>query len=60
MTWPHETDQRDHRRIYRIAEFWPEYGITINQFLIVDERPTLDPHGTHPMYDGVRRARWSR
>jgi len=42
--------------IYRIGEFWPEHGITINQFLIVDERPTLIHTGTHPMYDGVRRA----
>src|SRR4051812_27950114 len=42
--------------IFRIGEFWPEHGITINQFLIVDERPTLIHTGTHPMYDGVRRA----
>ena len=24
--------------IYRIGEFWSEYGITINQFLIADEQ----------------------
>src|SRR4051794_34930823 len=42
--------------IYRIGEFWSEYGITINQFLITDERPTLIHTGTYPMYEGVRRA----
>src|SRR5687767_1396211 len=42
--------------IYRISEFWPEHGITINQFLIMDERPALIHTGTHPMYDGVRNA----
>jgi flavorubredoxin len=42
--------------IFRFAEFWPEYGITINQFLLVDERPALIHTGTHPMYEGVRRA----
>jgi flavorubredoxin len=42
--------------IYRIGEFNPDYGITMNQFLIVDERPALVHTGTHPMYDGVRKA----
>jgi flavorubredoxin len=42
--------------IYRIGEFWPEHGITINQFLIADERPALIHTGTHPMYEGVRKA----
>ena len=44
------------RGIYRISEFWPEYGITINQFLIMDERPALIHTGTHQMYEGVRKA----
>jgi flavorubredoxin len=42
--------------IYRISEFWPEYGISINQFLIVDEMPALVHTGTFPMYEGVRKA----
>ncbi|WP_428938744.1 FprA family A-type flavoprotein [Fontivita pretiosa] len=42
--------------IYRIGEFWPQYGITVNQFLIVDERPALIHTGTHPMYEGIRKA----
>src|SRR4051812_45602059 len=42
--------------IYRIAQFWPEYMITINQFLIVDEMPALVHTGTHQMFEGVRKA----
>lgn len=42
--------------LYRISQFWPEYGISINQFLIDDDRPTLVHTGTFPMYDGVRKA----
>jgi len=42
--------------IFRIGEFWPEYGITINQFLIADDEPTLIHTGTHPMYEGVRKT----
>jgi flavorubredoxin len=42
--------------IYRIATFWPEYGITVNQFLIDDERPALVHTGTHPSYESVRKA----
>ena len=42
--------------IYRIGEFWPEYGITMNQFLIVDDRATLVHTGTFPMYESVRKA----
>jgi flavorubredoxin len=41
---------------YRIGTFWPEYGITVNQFLIADERPALVHTGTHPSYDNVRKA----
>ncbi len=42
--------------IFRISEFVPQYGISFNQFLIVDDRPTLIHTGTHPMYEGVRQA----
>jgi flavorubredoxin len=42
--------------IYRIGEFWPEFGISVNQFLILDEMPALVHTGTFPMYEGVRRA----
>jgi flavorubredoxin len=42
--------------IYRIATFTPTYGITFNQFLIVDDRPALIHTGTHGVYEQVRRA----
>jgi len=42
--------------IYRISAFWPEYGISINQFVIADEQPALIHTGTYPMYDEVRKA----
>lgn len=42
--------------IYRIATFDPGYGITFNQFVIADERPTLIHTGPHPSYDAVRKA----
>jgi flavorubredoxin len=42
--------------IFRIAEFDPNYGISINQFVIVDEHPALIHTGTHPAYDSVRKA----
>jgi len=42
--------------IYRVGTFWPEYGITVNQFLIADERPALVHTGTHPSYERVRKA----
>jgi flavorubredoxin len=42
--------------IYRIGTYWPEYGITVNQFLIADERPALVHTGTHPSYESVRGA----
>jgi len=42
--------------IYRLSEFEPTYGISFNQFLIVDERPALIHTGTVPMYDSVRKA----
>ncbi|HZO36213.1 MAG TPA: hypothetical protein VFB41_04985 [Solirubrobacteraceae bacterium] len=42
--------------IYRISTFAPDVGITFNQFLIDDERPTLIHTGMHFMYDAVRSA----
>jgi flavorubredoxin len=42
--------------IYRISQFGPEYGISFNQFLIVDDRPALIHTGTVPMYESVRKA----
>ena len=42
--------------IYRIATWTPLYGITFNQFLIDDERPTLIHTGEYDLYDNVRRA----
>jgi flavorubredoxin len=42
--------------IYRIATMAPGYGITFNQFLVDDERPTLIHTGDYPAYEGVREA----
>lgn len=42
--------------IYRISSFDPAYHISFNQFLIVDERPTLIHTGVYPAYDSVRKA----
>lgn len=42
--------------IFRISEFGPDYGISFNQFLIVDDRPALIHTGTVPMYERVRAA----
>lgn len=42
--------------IYRIASFNGDYGITFNQFLIDDERPTLVHTGDYHDYEGVREA----
>ena len=42
--------------IYRLSEFWPEYGITINQFLIVDDEPALVHTGTFQKYESVHKA----
>jgi flavorubredoxin len=42
--------------IHRISTWEPEFGITFNQFLIDDERPTLIHTGNHDHYDGVRAA----
>jgi flavorubredoxin len=40
--------------IYRISGFVEEYGITFNQFLIGDERPTLIHTGPVGMYEHVK------
>ena len=42
--------------IYRIGTWWPEYGITVNQFVINDDRPTLVHTGTFPAYESIRKA----
>lgn len=42
--------------IFRIATFNPDYGITFNQFLVVDERPALIHTGMYPLYESVRKA----
>ena len=42
--------------IYRIGTWWPEYGITVNQFLIDDDRPALIHTGMYPIYEAVRKA----
>lgn len=42
--------------IYRIATMIPPFGITFNQFLIDDERPTLIHTGEHGAYENVVKA----
>ncbi len=42
--------------IYRISTLVEPYGITFNQFLIDDERPTLIHTGEHGAYEHVRKA----
>jgi flavorubredoxin len=42
--------------IYRISTMTETYGITFNQFLIDDERPTLVHTGDHFMYESIRGA----
>jgi flavorubredoxin len=42
--------------IYRISTMAEPYGITFNQFLVDDERPTLIHTGEHAAYDNVRGA----
>src|SRR5919109_4198488 len=42
--------------IYRIATMTEPYGITFNQFLIDDERPTLVHTGEYGVYENVRKA----
>jgi flavorubredoxin len=42
--------------IYRIATMTDAYGITFNQYLIDDERPTLVHTGNYDHYENVRKA----
>jgi flavorubredoxin len=42
--------------IYRISTFAEAYGITFNQFLVDDERPTLIHTGEYGVYENVRTA----
>src|SRR3954454_357457 len=42
--------------IYRISTFEPSLGITFNQFLIDDERPTLVHTGEWHRYNAIRGA----
>lgn len=42
--------------LFRISAFDPTYGISMNQFLLVDEEPALIHTGTHPAYEAVRDA----
>jgi hypothetical protein len=42
--------------IHRISTWVPAFGITFNQFLIVDERPALIHTGEYAFYDNVRKA----
>jgi flavorubredoxin len=42
--------------IYRISSWEEEYGLTFNQFLIDDERPTLIHTGTYDHYEPIHRA----
>ena len=42
--------------IYRISTMNPDFSISVNQFLIDDERPTLIHTGMFPMYEDVRKA----
>jgi flavorubredoxin len=42
--------------IYRLSQFGAEYGITFNQFLIVDDAPAIIHTGTFPMFEHVHKA----
>ena len=42
--------------IHRISTWVPAFGITFNQFLIVDEKPALIHTGEHAFYDNVGKA----
>ena len=42
------------KNIFRISAFEPQYGISFNQFLILDDAPALIHTGTHPWYESVR------
>ena len=42
--------------IYRITDYWPEDGLTVNQFVLDGEQPVLVHTGTFPAYEQVRKA----
>jgi flavorubredoxin len=42
--------------IHRISSWVPDYGITFNQFLIDDERPTLVHTGEYGWYESIDKA----
>jgi flavorubredoxin len=42
--------------IYRISSWQEPYGITFNQFVIDDERPTLVHTGMHGLHPAIRKA----
>jgi flavorubredoxin len=42
--------------IYRISHWDEQYGITFNQFVIDDERPTLIHTGNYDHYDALRKS----
>jgi flavorubredoxin len=42
--------------IYRISQWEESYGITFNQFLIDDERPTLIHTGNYDMYEPIHKS----
>src|SRR3954464_12803594 len=44
------------KNIFPINGFEPQYGITFNQFVILDDAPTLIHTGTFPAYEQVRQA----
>ena len=41
---------------YRISTYFPQKHLSFNQFLIVDERPTLIHTGAYPQYADIRQA----
>src|SRR4051812_43782467 len=44
------------KNIFRISVFEPQYGISFNQFVILDDAPALIHTGTFPAYEAVREA----
>src|SRR4029079_3313983 len=42
--------------IYRIGTWWPQYGITVNQFLIDDDQTALVHTGIFPSYEALSKA----
>ena len=42
--------------IYRISSYFPQKHLSFNQFLIVDEYPTLIHTGAYPQYADIRQA----